>query len=147
MPDLKEETRVSGIEEMHATQVAASNGKSAVKSRGRKSEELTAALLTVSFSGLRRAASLDARPGDVLKAPPGGCRHLDNRTTEDEINLKPSKRKPRGGRRDGKREQVRLVRPVANDGKPSGDLSFGMGQRKIGLRINSLRIRYAQAEE
>ena len=51
MPDLKEETRVSGIEEMHATQVAASNGRSAVKSRGRKSEELTAALLTVSFSG------------------------------------------------------------------------------------------------
>jgi hypothetical protein len=51
MPDLKEETRVSSIEEMHATRVAASNGKSAVESRGRKSEELTAALLTVSFSG------------------------------------------------------------------------------------------------
>ena len=51
MPDLKEETRVSGIEEMHATQVAASNGRSAVESRGRKSEELVAALLTVSFSG------------------------------------------------------------------------------------------------
>jgi hypothetical protein len=51
MPDLKEETEVSSIEEMHATQVAASNGKSAVESRGRKSEELTAALLTVSFSG------------------------------------------------------------------------------------------------
>jgi hypothetical protein len=85
MSQLKEETEVSSIEEMHATQVAASNGKSAVESRGRKSEELKVALLTVSFSGLRRAASQDARPGEVLKAPLGGCKHLDNRTTEDEI--------------------------------------------------------------
>jgi len=51
MPNLKEETEVSGIEEMRATQVAASNGRTAVKSRGRKSEELSVALLTVSFSG------------------------------------------------------------------------------------------------
>ena len=50
-PELKEETRVSGIEEMRAMKMAASNGRSAVESRGRKSEELVAALLTVSFSG------------------------------------------------------------------------------------------------
>ena len=107
MPDLKEETRVSGIEEMHATQVAASNGRSAVESRGRKSEELVAALLTVSFSGLRRAASQDARPGDVLKAPlQGGASTLttaQRKTRKPKaIDLKAVRRKGRWQERTSK---------------------------------------------